>query len=130
MISIDIDVNIIPLSMLFSKILIHLSSSTFVLRDPPIHNATYSSLIVLVKEYKLELYPSVYEWKTCELIIYKSQLFGDHEDKSRGLVGVELHKEQSDKVYQSPHIIKLIKPISRSNRHETKSTERHNCRSW
>jgi hypothetical protein len=45
------------------------------------------------------------------------------------LVGVELHKEQCDNVYQSPYTIKLIKPISRSNRHETKSREQHYYRS-
>jgi len=43
---------------------------------------------------------------------------------------VELHKEQCGNVYQSPYMIKLIIPISRSNRDETKSTEQHNCRSW
>jgi hypothetical protein len=86
-ISIDLDINIIPLPMLFSKTLMHLSSPTFVLRDPPIHSATYFSLIILVKEYKLELYTSVYEWRTWELIIYKSQLFRDDDDKAECLSG-------------------------------------------
>jgi hypothetical protein len=73
--------------MLFYETVMHLSSPTFVLRDPPIHYATYSNLIVLVKQYKLEPYLSVYEWKTRELIIYKSQLFRDHDDKAECLSG-------------------------------------------
>jgi hypothetical protein len=62
--------------------------------------------------------------------MYKVQVFKDHNDRTRVRVGVELHKEQCDNVYQSPHIFKLIRPSSRSNRHKTKTTEQHNCRSW